>query len=417
LALGLCAPSVSGQVELHYPMSVEQLGTPAFASGGELLAARAVMDVIHEMERSRDALPNSAALLRPEIQQSIETQVAERLTPVQGELLERETVDLAAVVAKTTEIVHKKIIDIPRIAVVPTGEVTVGFHPFTLDVAGLHLQPADRELIIHKLRTNEQETLAAEAGIAERRLEDYIVYALVDYDDIDYSAHANLLYDLAGQMIRHLLTYLSEDEARAVLDRERRLIAENIHAQMMTHFWEKASGYEIQVSRGFTALKPCHYTASAKRPLHHFRETVEDKGRIKQMLFAGFAKCLYPIQKFDSDSERRFAVILERDAQKWFRSVRGQFQIYYRLGADQPEYVPDFAIESTNSIYMAETKARTDMESLDVQAKTHAAIQWCQHATRYALDNGGKPWRYLLIPHDEIDESRRLIDFERFSRG
>lgn len=52
------------------------------------------------------------------------------------------------------------------------------------------------------MRTNEQETLASEAGITERRLEDYIVYALVDYDDIDYSAHADLLYDLAGQMVR-----------------------------------------------------------------------------------------------------------------------------------------------------------------------------------------------------------------------
>lgn len=38
------------------------------------------------------------------------------------------------------------------IAVLPTGEVTVDFHPFTLDVAGLHLQPADRELIIQHLR-------------------------------------------------------------------------------------------------------------------------------------------------------------------------------------------------------------------------------------------------------------------------
>jgi type III restriction enzyme len=111
-----------------------------------------------------------------------------------------------------------------------------------VDVSGLHLQPADRELIIQKLRTTEQETLASEVGITERRLEDYIVYALVDFDDIDYATHAGLLYDLAGQMVRHLRSYLSEDEARSVLDGDRRLIADNIHAQMMSHFWEKASG-------------------------------------------------------------------------------------------------------------------------------------------------------------------------------
>ena len=36
----------------------------------------------------------------------------------------------------------------------------------------------------------------------------------MDFDDIDYFTHAELLYDLAGQMVRHLLGYLSEAEAR-----------------------------------------------------------------------------------------------------------------------------------------------------------------------------------------------------------
>lgn len=144
------------------------------------------------------------------------------------------------------------------------------------------------KLIIHNLHSNKQETLASEVGITERRLEDYIVYALLDHDDVDYMNHAELLYDLAGQMVRHLLSYLSEDEARDVLERQRRLIAENIHAQMMDHFWEKSSGYEVKVSWGFTALRPCNYTASAQHPVTNFRETVTDKGRIKQMLFGRF---------------------------------------------------------------------------------------------------------------------------------
>jgi len=96
--------------------------------------------------------------------------------------------------------------------------------------------------VIHNLHTNEQDSLAAEVGITEQRLEDYIVYALVDFDDIDYLTHADLLYDLAGQLVRHLLSYLSEDEARSVLDRDRRLIAKEIHSQMMAHFWEKHRG-------------------------------------------------------------------------------------------------------------------------------------------------------------------------------
>jgi type III restriction enzyme len=98
--------------------------------------------------------------------------------------------ELSVIVAKTTEIVVQQTIDIPRIAVTPKGEVTTGFRPFTLDVSQLHLQPGEREIVIHNLHTNEQNTLSAEIGLKEQRPEDTIVHALVDFDDIDYFTHA-----------------------------------------------------------------------------------------------------------------------------------------------------------------------------------------------------------------------------------
>ena len=392
---------------------------PVFTTEAEKQAARVVMDIIGTYEVKRDLVPTSSALLNPEVQKEILAEVAERLKPLQGELLAGvdesvPALDLSALVAKTTEIVVQQTIDIPRIAVVPTGEVTTGFHPFKLDVSQLHLQPGSREIVGQMLRTNEQFTLAAEVGLKEQRPEDYIVHALVDFDDIDYFTHADLLYDLAGQMVQHLRNYLSEDEAISVLDRDRRLIAREIHAQMMAHFWEDATEYEVQISRGFTELKACNYTATAGQTAHNFRETVTETGRIKQMLFGGFARCLYPLQKFDSDTERRFAILLERDALKWFKPPKGQFQIYYKLGTEQPEYVPDFVAETDTTIYMVETKARGDINTQEVQAKAAAAARWCKHATTHAATVGTKPWQYLLVPHDEVVESCRLTDFSRF---
>ena len=392
---------------------------PVFITEAEKQAARVVMDIIGKYEVKRDLVPTSRALLKPEVQKEILVEVAERLKPLQGELLasvdaSAPALDLSTVVAKTTEIVVQQTIDIPRIAVVPTGEVTTGFHAFKLDMSQLHLQPGEREIVIHNLHTNEQETLAAEVGLKEQRPEDYIVHALVDFDDVDYFTHADLLYDLAGQMVQHLRGYLSEDEAVNVLDRDRRLIAREIHAQMMAHFWEEATEYEVQVSRGFTELKPCNYTATAGQTAHHFRETVTETSRIKQMLFGGFARCLYPLQKFDSDTERRFAIILERDATKWFKPAKGQFQIFYKMGTEQPEYIPDFVAETDATILMVETKARGDINTQEVQAKAAAALQWCQHASDFTASVSGKPWRYLLVPHDEVNESRRLADFLRF---
>jgi type III restriction enzyme len=403
------------------PASPDSSGSPApvFATERERQAARVVMEIIGKYEVKPDFVPNSGALLNAQVHAAILAEVTERLKPTQGELLSgvddgMPALDLSVVVSKTTEIVVQQTIDIPRIAVVPTGEVTTGFHPFKLDIAQLHLQPGEREIVIHNLRTNEQETLASEVGLNEHRLEDYIVHALVDFDDIDYFAHAELLYDLSGQMVQHLQSYLSEAEARSVLDRDRRLIAREIHAQMMAHFWEEATEYEVQVSRGFTELKACNYTVIAGQTVHHFRETLTELGRIKQLLFGGFTRCLYPLQRFDSDTERRFAVILERDASKWFKPAKGQFQIYYKLGTEQPEYIPDFVAETDSMILMVETKARTDINTQEVQAKSGAAARWCKHASGYATTVGTKPWRYLLVPHDEIAESKRLTDFLRF---
>lgn len=395
---------------------------PVFSSEVEKQAARVVMEVINRYETKRDLVPTSGSLLSSEVQKAIVAEVAERLKPIigtTGDLLiglgETESAfDLTAVVAKTTEVVVQHTIDIPRIAVVPRGEVTTGFHPFKLDVNQLHLQPGEREIVIHNLHTNEQDTLAAELGLKEQRPEDYIVHALVDFDDIDYFTHADLLYDLSSQMVQHLQSYLTHDEALSVLDRDRRLIAREIHAQMMNHFWEHATEYEVQVSRGFTELKPCNYTAIEGQTAHNFRETVTESSRIKQMLFGGFGRCLYPLQKFDSDTERRFSIILERDSSKWFKPAKGQFQMFYKLGTEQPEYIPDFVVETDSAIFMVETKARVDVGSQEVQAKAAVAAKWCAYATEFTASVCGKPWKYLLIPHDEVNESRRLIDFARF---
>jgi type III restriction enzyme len=364
-------------------------------------------------------VPSSSALSRPEVQALLVADVMEKMRPLQADMLEgvdenTRPLDIAAVVAKTTQLIIAQSIDIPRIAVVPSGEVTTGFHPFKLDLNRLHLQPGKRELVAHNLHTNEQTRMAMEGERQENRLEDYIVHAMIDFDDIDYPTHAELLYDLAGQAVAHFQSYLSEAETHDVLNHNRRLIANDIHSQMMAHFWEQASHYEVKVNRGFTELRPCNVTASADQPIRPIRETLEQPGRIKQMLFGGFARCLYQYQKFDSDTERRFAIILERDSLKWLKPAKGQFQIFYKMGANQPEYIPDFIAETSTCTLMIETKARLDIDSQEVQAKAAAATRWCKNASEYALSVGNKPWRYILLPHDEVNESRHLNDYLRF---
>ena len=392
---------------------------PFFADPQERQAAHLVMEELARYElRPLDA-PTRRALLTPELQTRIAAAVKERLPPVQVSLLAGADalpeLDLAAVVRRATEMLVQHTIDIPRIAVVPKGEVTSGFKAFTLDVSGLHLQPKDRTLVGQNLRTHEQFTFLARPGVVERRLEDYIVHKLIDYDDIDYNTQASLLYDLSGQVVAHLQSYLSDaDEVRNVLDLDRQLIAKNIHAQMLSHSYESATQYVVEVSRGFTALRPSTYTVAAGQPVRDYRDTVNEPSRIKQMVFGHFSRCLYTLQKFDSDTERRFAVILERDALKWFKPAKGQFQMFYKSGVEQPEYVPDFVVETAHDLLICETKARNEMGSDEVQAKAQAGALWCRHASDNAQKIGAKPWRYLLISHDQVTEDKRLADFLLF---
>ena len=133
-----------------------------------------------------------------------------------------------------------------------------------------------------------------------------------------------------------------------------------------------------------------------------------DKSNMAKYLFGGFARCLYPVQKFDSEAERKLAVILDRDAIKWFKPAKGQFQIFYRDGADHLEYQPDFVAETAEAIFMLEPKASNQMDDPIVLAKKDAAVKWCANASNHAQSYGGKPWRYLLIPHDEIAENITL---------
>lgn len=390
---------------------IPQASAPlAFTTPAEQQAGQIAYEVMRKLASKPDLVPNAAHLQDAEVQKQVVKDVASQFRPVQQDLPGiKPEVDIAAIVAKTAALMANQTIDIPRILVVPTGEVRSGFKPFELELGSLRYPAPSEELWIQHLRTSAREILTlGKGGIEEARLEDFVVSGLVDFDDVSYDDHAELLYELAGQVVRHLRGYLAEDDVRKVLRWRQRPIAQFVHAQMQVHYWEEAGGYDVRVSKGFTELKPCAYTVSAADTIRDFRESPADKSNMARYLFGGFERCLYPVQKFDSDSERRLAVILDRDSLKWFRPAKGQFQIHYRSGGQHVEYQPDFVAETTAVIYMLEPKASNAMDDADVLAKRDAAANWCSQASEYSRSIGGKPWRYVLLPHDSIASNMTL---------
>jgi type III restriction enzyme len=384
---------------------------PIFKTPTEQKIAQLTYAAIRKLETQTDTVPTTAYLASPTVQALVRESVTQafKATEIQLELEGIvEKPDLDAIISKTTELIIDRTIDIPRIIVVPNGEVRSGFHPFTLNLNSINYPVPSTDLWIQTLRTQETEVLGLNSqGIQENRLEDYIVSGLIDFDDIAYDEQANLLYDLASQVVHHFQTYLEDEEIQKVLQVYQRSISELIHAQMQPHFWEEALGYEVKVSRGFTELKTSAYTISADSTLD-FRQSPTDKSNMNKYLFGGFLRCLYPYQRFQSDAERVLSVILDRESLKWFKPAKGQFQIYYRWQGEHPEYQPDFVAETSDTIYMLEPKARNQMDAEDVKAKAIAAIEWCKNASDYNQNNGGKPWCYSLIPHDEIKENMTI---------
>src|SRR5438309_894220 len=100
-----------------------------------------------------------------------------------------------------------------------------------------------------RLRLNDHaqyRLISGDGIIPEERLEDYLVRGLVDFDDVNYDEHVDLLYKLAGEMVKHLQSYLQYHQSP---------LANIIHSQMQDHYEEKAGEYEAHITKGFTTLR------------------------------------------------------------------------------------------------------------------------------------------------------------------
>jgi type III restriction enzyme len=363
--------------------------------------AQTTLEVIQKFER----LKSSEELKTPEIQAQIVQAVKQNSpVPVQASFDEIiEPPDYQKIVETVTNKFVEMTIDIPKIVIVPKGESVWFYKDFDLDTRNINLQPIAHNILLQSLQTNKQERLAnLQNGQKELVIENYLVKKLIDFDDISYDDHSDLLYKLSGRLISHLRTYMPDETAVCdTVQFEADRISKMIYAQMQSHQSQNVTEYEATVTKGFTTLRNNTYAVQASEILRDFRTPVVNKQDIRKMHFGGFEKCLYPVQKFESDTERRFAMILEQetDVRKWFKPMIGQFKIFYQNDA---QYLPDFVVETADLKLLCEIKKASDIEDATVSAKSNAAKRWCEYASNHEQKINGKNWGYVLIPHDEV---------------
>ncbi|MET3614760.1 type III restriction enzyme [Rhizobium aquaticum] len=383
-----------------------------FETKEEREVARVAWDVI-EREFERKIKTGIDKLDTPEIQAEITRIVKQVMAPEQGtfEAFEQNT-DVAATVAKVTKQLVTYTISIPEIVVLPTSEVNFGFNDFDLsNLETIAKQPIVDQIMVQKLRDESRAFLARTVDSAkEERPENYIVRHLMDLPQVDYDTQSELLFKLAGQMVKRLQSYLSSPEdVENVLIVHGKDLARFIFGQMQDHYWESPTDYRASVSRGFVMLKPQAYNIPSEAFVRNFRTSVSPLKDLPKYVFEGFAKCCYPYQKFHSDQEREFAVIIEAASetgvQRWMKPGVGQFRIEYAAGQS---YEPDFVVETDKEKFIVEIKAKNEMSDPVVTTKATAARKWVHHANNHAKETGGKRWTYVLVPHDAVTPSATL---------
>lgn len=395
-------PDIPGFAEAERPAF-------AFKSPEEGKAAEVTLEVIKRYERK---LGSAEALREKTVQQQIANEVRDLVRPLQGTLegvVEQPRID--QIVETVAVTVADRTISIPQIVVLPKKQVTFTFEDFDLaNLESVNMRPIEDGIIIEDLRTQARTYLARTLDDPrEARPEDYLVRYLIERNEIDYDEHAALLYKLAGQMVARIRSYLVDDtEVENVLLRHGRQLADFIFAQIMNHYRETPLGeddYEVTVTRGFMLLQAQPMNVPQGQRVRDFKQAVAPLSETRKHVFGGFKKCCYPLQKFDTDPERRLAVTIDGDAnvEKWLKPGRNQFRIDYRSGES---YEPDFVVETKTRMLICEVKAKNEMDDADVKAKAAAATKWCTTATQHA--GGAKPWTYLLIPDEQITGSATL---------
>ena len=382
-------------------------GATALPSGGtgitgilpvdETAALRAIGEIV-----ANDTSPQGVDLSNPDVQERIAEMVGRSPRD------RRDDADVSAAVASALRIIEDSLIAIPRITISP-GATTMRINPFELDPDKVNYALRDDRLVYDFVTDRRVRDVKGQSNVAELTDEDVerfireLVTDVASFNDIDYDANQTLIGGLCDSCIRGLAGKLPPEAMMNCMRNNRRSLAESIRRQIMEHAVYDSSEDSVVVTSGHLQLKANALTMGADERPRPFDVPLADgeKAGIRNMVFTGFRKCLFSLQKFDSDPERAFSELLEREESvlKWFKPTLSNLRLWYGPN----EYTPDFVVETTTEKLLCEVKAVGKVDDAIVQAKKDAALKWCHYANEEAPEP--KRWRYLLVPDTAINSS------------
>ena len=407
---GKVVPTIPPFVEKHRN-KIQQARTDQEKHEAECAydAVRAVIEAIpqcvHNVQHlSELAQPESIRQIRQKAVEVIsrQTQAANPLFAEQEAVAQIAQLDkvIKSVIIDYTQ----NVIEIPRL-VVEQPQSRIIYEDFDLNTEkGYNLADISHEILRQSLATGERDVIAGKTGSSRGKAVDILVARLIDYDDVDYDACADLLYKLVGQAVAAIRSHspaTAEDEVAEKVNVYKESLADNIYRQMKAHAHLERDEMPPKRVLPFSRILDQHLVENSYgyRMVSDIPETA---ALAKKYIVRGFLKSYYPKYRFDSTTEWDFAYVLENDKKvlKWLRPTPLQFSIYWAEGSKH--YEPDFIVETDDTIYMCETKAEKDIDAPDVQKKAEAAQTYCAVVTAYNIQHHGKPWKYVIIPHSAV---------------
>jgi type III restriction enzyme len=128
-------------------------------------------------------------------------------------------------------------------------------------------------------------------------------------------------------------------------------------------------------------------------------------GFSRSAAYDGWRRSLFPVEWFDSRTERTAANVLDGAAEItcWVRLHTGELPILWN-GFGQ-EYNPDFlAVEADGRHWVIEIKMDKEMATPDVRGKREAAQRWANHVN--ADERVEAKWGYLLLSESDVEMSK-----------
>lgn len=296
----------------------------------------------------------------------------------------------------------ENIIPIPRAVIQPTATIKQKFHKFKLDTKNIYWKPADESLLGTELIGGKNFEIKSEVDekISADKLASEIIRRVSSHENIDYAESAELIYSLIEDAKNFFQTYLSEDETKKLMRDRQKSLADEIYRQMNENFYHEEISFTAEKILPFDEIEQSHFSKNKSDEIYNLDANLPDS-EVPKKIFQGCKKSCHIFHKFDSNTERTFARILERDNDvlKWLRPSAKQFDIFYKISS---KYEPDFVVETAEKIYMVEVKNSEKLNADDVKMKSAAAKIYCDTATGFNKKNDGKAWEYILLPHNEI---------------